>query len=98
MRVTQCETRNQTEAASLGEKLKMNAYQVTGSDRAKSFDICCIDPARGSVESDCFLAAEWTVEDAVETFCSEYGLTHDQIRVEWNMDDVDALDGAVGGL
>ena len=62
-------------------------YEVTGrEENSVSFDIACIDPARGSVESDCFQIADWTIAEAVETFCSEYDLEPRQICVEWNCD------------
>ena len=47
-----------------------------------SFTVVCTNPAKGSIESCTFDAAEWPVVDAVAEFCSEHSLGQDEVRVE----------------
>lgn len=48
----------------------------------KQFDVCCITPSKGSIESSRFDASEWTEVDAVEQFCTDHQLSVSEVRIE----------------
>lgn len=46
------------------------------------FVVACTNPAKGSIEKCWFSDAEWTKEDAIEQYCTDYELHRSEVTVE----------------
>jgi hypothetical protein len=46
------------------------------------FLVVCTNPAKGSVEKCWFDDAEWTVDDAIEQFCTDHELDRSEVTAE----------------
>jgi len=46
------------------------------------FLVVCVNPAKGSIEKCWFSDADWTHEDAINQFCTEYNLERSEVAIE----------------
>ena len=46
------------------------------------FLVVCVNPAKSSIEKCWFADADWTQEDAISHYCTDYGLDRSDVAIE----------------